>query len=209
MGPERGDPHASATSTAIAYEPGGGTGSTASVEPAYRGVEELRAASTSSSRARRICAPLRRLVDSGSTDHVRHLQHSFFVVGNVEMSLQCAEKAYQEWLDATPLEQLRLKPTMRKDGTFNPRVEQRGISMMLAALPDQICKKVIASRRPAVTGMLFRLFTAYQPGGGSGRGIASILDRGQDDGRSCGSSSSDSVVEEMAFKSRRASGDLA
>lgn len=55
--------------------------------------------------------------------------------------LSCSEKAYLEWLKATPVQKLRLKPELPDEGTYNPRVEQRGISMLLAALPDQLRRR--------------------------------------------------------------------
>lgn len=87
--------------------------------------------------------------------------------------LSCAEKAYLSWLKASPVQKLRLKPEPPEDGTYNPRVEQRGISMLLAALPDQLRREVVAARKLSATTIMYRLYTAYQPGGGSER--ASLL----------------------------------
>ena len=53
-----------------------------------------------------------------------------------EQVLQKAELTYAEWLTATPLEKLRLKPMLGEVEAHNHRAEQRGLSMLLAALPD-------------------------------------------------------------------------
>ena len=53
-----------------------------------------------------------------------------------EQVLQKAELTCAEWLTATPLEKLRLKPTLGDVEAHNHRVERRGLSMLLAALPD-------------------------------------------------------------------------
>ena len=47
--------------------------------------------------------------------------------------LQRAESTYTEWLVATPLEKLRLKPSLGEKHVQ----EQRGLSMLLAALPER------------------------------------------------------------------------
>ena len=45
------------------------------------------------------------------------------------------------------------------------RLEQRGISMLLGCMPETLSQEAIASRRLSAVGILFRLFTTYQPGG--------------------------------------------
>ena len=87
--------------------------------------------------------------------------------------LSCAEKAYMQWLRASPVQKLRLKPELPEEGAYNPRVEQRGISMLLAAMPDQLRREVVSARKLSATMIMYRLYTAYQPGGGSER--ASLL----------------------------------
>ena len=44
--------------------------------------------------------------------------------------LQRAESTYTEWLIATPLEKLRLKPSLGEKHVHNHRVEQRGLSSL-------------------------------------------------------------------------------
>ena len=84
--------------------------------------------------------------------------------------LQRAESTYTEWLIATPLEKLRLKPSLGEKHVHNHRVEQRGLSMLLAALPDPIRREIISARKMSATEIMFRLHQIYQPGGTSERG---------------------------------------
>ena len=84
--------------------------------------------------------------------------------------LQRAESTYTEWLIATPLEKLRLKPSLGEGHVHNHRVEQRGLSMLLAALPDPIRREIISARKMSATEIMFRLHQIYQPGGTSERG---------------------------------------
>ena len=51
----------------------------------------------------------------------------------------------------------------------NPRLEQRAVTMLLGALPESFRQDIIASRRLTATGILFRLYTSYQPGGSGER----------------------------------------
>ena len=57
-----------------------------------------------------------------------------------------AEQAYARWLVATPLEKIRLLPELDLGPEHNFRVEQRGVSMLLAAVPDGIRRDIISSR---------------------------------------------------------------
>ena len=84
--------------------------------------------------------------------------------------LQRAESTYTEWLIATPLEKLRLKPSLGEGHVHNHRVEQRGLSMLRAALPDPIRREIISARKMSATEIMFRLHQIYQPGGTSERG---------------------------------------
>ena len=45
------------------------------------------------------------------------------------------------------------------------RIEQRGIAMLLGALPDSIRRDLISGRQLSVVHILYRLHIAYQPGG--------------------------------------------
>ena len=75
------------------------------------------------------------------------------------------EHHYVQWLSAAPLEKLRMKPENQRLAEQFSRLEQRGISMLLGCMAETLRQDVIASRRLSAVGILFRLFTTYQPGG--------------------------------------------
>ena len=81
-----------------------------------------------------------------------------------------AEQAYARWLVATILEKIRLLPELDLGPEHNFRVKQRGVSMLLAAVPDGIRRDIISSRRMSSINVMFRLYQIYQPGGQSERG---------------------------------------
>ena len=78
--------------------------------------------------------------------------------------LQQVEEHYERWLVSGPVD--RLRPGDAQLPAEFQRVEQRGVSMLLAASPEMIKRDLVASRTLTSTGILFRMFTVYQPGGG-------------------------------------------
>ena len=80
--------------------------------------------------------------------------------------LRAATEAYSEWLRAEPLQRLYVVPRnpIEEDPSWG-RVEQRGQSMMLAALPEMLKAEMLANRATSTVEVLFRIFTRYQPGG--------------------------------------------
>eukprot|EP00435_Cladocopium_sp_Y103_P035100 s3371_g9.t1 len=85
-----------------------------------------------------------------------------------EKTVGAAEGFYTTWLEASPLERLRLKPMVEVDPVFN-RLEQRGISMLLAILPEGLRRDVVGSRNVSTVSILYRLYVVFQPGGGAER----------------------------------------
>ena len=82
-----------------------------------------------------------------------------------------AYKYYHEWRKATPMERLKIVPEsemVKKDLTLH-RTEQRGISLLLKAIPTTVKETVIAERLMTTTGILFTLLKNFQPGGSSER----------------------------------------
>ena len=80
-------------------------------------------------------------------------------------------KYYNEWRRATPMERLRISPesvVVKMDPTLH-RTEQRGISLLLKAIPSAVKETVIAERLLSTTGILFTLLKNFQPGGSSER----------------------------------------
>ena len=77
------------------------------------------------------------------------------------------EDLYARWLQASPLQRLRLRP---QEGTIPQqllRVEMKGVTMLLQVLPEPVKKDIVASRTLSSANILFKLYTLYQPGGGS------------------------------------------
>jgi hypothetical protein len=77
-----------------------------------------------------------------------------------------ATEAYSEWLRAEPPQRLYVVPSnpIEEDPSW-ARVEQRGQSMMVAALPEMLKAEVLANRATSTVEVLFFIFTRYQPGG--------------------------------------------
>ena len=66
---------------------------------------------------------------------------------------------------APPLDKTRLKVVVPDLAKQWPRTEQRATTKLLAAIPEEIRKDVISSRRLSPAEILFKLLTTYQPGG--------------------------------------------
>ena len=82
-------------------------------------------------------------------------------------TMEEAKRLYEVWLKSTPLERLQitvaLPETLR--GLRFVRTEQRGVTLLLRAIPEEIRKELISSRDISSTGVLYRLLVTYQPGG--------------------------------------------
>ena len=78
------------------------------------------------------------------------------------------EDLYAIWLQASPLQRLRLRPAENGVNPALQRIEMKGVNMLLQVLPEGI-KKVVSSRTLSSSNIMFKLFTVFQPGGGSER----------------------------------------
>ena len=81
--------------------------------------------------------------------------------------LRATTEAYSECgFVRKPLQRLYVLPRnpIEEDPSWG-RVEQRGQSMMLAALPEMLKAEVLANRATSTVEVLFLIFTRYQPGG--------------------------------------------
>ena len=87
--------------------------------------------------------------------------------------LAAANEAYARWQVSTPLERLRLRVVFPLDIYRWPRTEQRAVTMLLAAVPDELRREMIANRKLNSMDILFTLLCRFQPGGASER--ASLL----------------------------------
>ena len=92
-------------------------------------------------------------------------------------NLKEAEDHYERWLRATPQQRLQVKASaMAKsfDAGKYCLVEQRGVQLLLKAVPDTFRTDLIATRTLAVNATVFAILCRWQPGGKLER--AQVLD---------------------------------
>ena len=77
-----------------------------------------------------------------------------------------AQSTYNTWLHSEPLQRLYLSPDVPGDcRTQWARLEQRGQSMLLQALPEGLRSEMLANRVTHTVEIVYRVLTRYQPGG--------------------------------------------
>ena len=84
-----------------------------------------------------------------------------------EEVLAASKGYYEKWLSVGPMERLTLspdRPSRFKDGPYT-RVEQRGISLILKAIPAHLKEELVSCRRLTCIEALSMVLTTYQPGG--------------------------------------------
>eukprot|EP00438_Fugacium_kawagutii_P036614 Skav217824 [mRNA] locus=scaffold889:271892:280114:- [translate_table: standard] len=84
-----------------------------------------------------------------------------------EATTQQALKYYNEWKSATPLNRIQIEPQLPmelRQPNFG-RTEQRGVHLLLKAISEDLQQTIIADRQLSSTGILFKLYIRYQPGG--------------------------------------------
>ncbi|CAE7344971.1 unnamed protein product, partial [Symbiodinium necroappetens] len=92
-------------------------------------------------------------------------------------NLKEAEDHYERWLRATPQQRLQVKAsTMAKSFEAGKYclVEQRGVQLLLKAVPEAFRTDLIATRTLAVNAIVFAILCRWQPGGKLER--AQVLD---------------------------------
>ena len=87
------------------------------------------------------------------------------------MTLAAAVKTYDVWVSASPLQRLRLRAEWCEGVLKWPRTEQRGVTMILSAMPEELRREAIATRRMAACELIYRLLVSYQPGGSQERTV--------------------------------------
>jgi hypothetical protein len=81
------------------------------------------------------------------------------------LTMASAQRYYELWRVASPLERLRLKVETDPEAKKFARTEQRAVTMSLAAVPEQIRRDVVATRRMSSVEIVFTLLCKYQLGG--------------------------------------------
>ena len=81
--------------------------------------------------------------------------------------LKVAENHYGLWLQSDPLEKLKVCPTSPLEFGRAPwaRIEQRGLTLLLKALPQDLRAEIVSSRQISSVQVVFKILTRYQPGG--------------------------------------------
>ena len=79
-----------------------------------------------------------------------------------------AREQYALWLDKTPQERLKIKaehlPRRWTAGKF-VLVEQRGVSLLMKALPEAFRDQLVSARLLHTSAILFQIYCRWQPGG--------------------------------------------
>ena len=84
-----------------------------------------------------------------------------------ERTLEAANQHYEVWRTASPLQRVQLQVALPLDLAREPfiRTEQRGVGLLLRAVPEELKKVLISNRDVSSTAILWRLLTTFQPGG--------------------------------------------
>ena len=78
-----------------------------------------------------------------------------------------AHRYYEVWRTASPLNRVQLQVQLPPELAQEPyvRTEQRGVGLLLRAVPEELKKVLISNRDVTSTAIIWRLLTTYQPGG--------------------------------------------
>ena len=78
---------------------------------------------------------------------------------------------YEKWRQSTPVERLYVKPQCKvvEEDPSLQRTEQRGISLLIKAVPETIRETIVSERLMTSTGIIFTLMKNFQPGGANER----------------------------------------
>ena len=89
------------------------------------------------------------------------------------LTLREAQCFYDRWKTSSPLERVQIVarlPDELLDGCYQ-RTEQRGVNLLLRAIPADQQQALITARELNSTALLFRLLIRYQPGGAGEKAI--------------------------------------
>eukprot|EP00435_Cladocopium_sp_Y103_P008482 s2912_g2.t1 len=84
-----------------------------------------------------------------------------------ESTLREAKCYYEQWKESTPLQRIQIQPRLPEslmEHRFH-RTEQRGIQMLLKAIPIMEQQALVTDRALSSTAILYRLLVRFQPGG--------------------------------------------
>ena len=81
-----------------------------------------------------------------------------------DLVLQQTMAKYSMWLEAGPLDKLRILPPSDEEIPGYGRLVQRVTTMLLAAVLEELRGELISTRQLTLQGILFRVLKAFQPG---------------------------------------------
>ena len=96
-----------------------------------------------------------------------------------ESTLREAKVFYENWRTSSPLQRIQIQPRLPEDMQSSQfqRTEQRGIQMLLKAIPSTEQQALVTDRILSSTGIIFKLLVRFQPGGpGEKQTFADSLD---------------------------------
>ena len=84
-----------------------------------------------------------------------------------------AQCYYERWRTSSPLERVQIVPKLPDEllDQCYQRTEQRGVNLLLKAIPADQQQALITARELTSTALLFRLLVRYQPGGSGEKSI--------------------------------------
>ena len=84
-----------------------------------------------------------------------------------------AEEYYGIWRNSTPLQRVQITPELPQELQQSQymRTEQRGVSLLLKAVPKETRDVLIASRELCSTTIIYRLLVTFQPGGANEKAL--------------------------------------
>ena len=84
-----------------------------------------------------------------------------------ESTLREAKCYYEQWKTSSPLARIQIRPRLPEalcEQRFL-RTEQRGIQMLLKAIPTTEQQELVTDRALSSTAILYKLMVRFQPGG--------------------------------------------
>ena len=87
------------------------------------------------------------------------------------LTVSAARMHYEQWKTSNPLERLRIQVQPDPESRRYPRTEQRAVTMLLAAVPEQIRRDIVSARKMTCVEIVFTLFCKFQPGGAQERTV--------------------------------------
>eukprot|EP00435_Cladocopium_sp_Y103_P043722 s1132_g12.t1 len=84
-----------------------------------------------------------------------------------ESTLREAKVYYEQWKGCTPLQRIQICPKLPDDLCEHKfqRTEQRGVQMLLKAIPLAEQQELVTDRALSSTAILYKLMVRFQPGG--------------------------------------------